>query len=180
MSSQTPHPSSPYERNDPRRYDVEPWRKVAYYGGAVIQAVGVLMFLSVFVSFFGFFHALQSAATSHGFFPEDGIRTPFTMFPLAFIGILLISLGQWVRGVGKKGLAGSGIILSPQGEARDAEPWKRSEGAQEQDKLEEMPIIRDMAAHMGAAQPQIRVRCPRCSYLETEDARFCSSCGSPM
>jgi len=55
-----------------------------------------------------------------------------------------------------------------------------SKGAQMQDALEEVPMIRDAMARGGGAEPQIRVRCTKCGYLETEDARFCSGCGAPM
>jgi membrane protease subunit (stomatin/prohibitin family) len=33
---------------------------------------------------------------------------------------------------------------------------------------------------MAGAAPQVQVRCPRCSALNAEAAKFCSSCGQPM
>ena len=74
----------------------------------------------------------------------------------------------------------SGVVLSPEWEVRDAEPWQRSKGARMQDTLEEVPLLRDAVARGGGAEPQIRVRCPSCGYLETEDASFCSGCGASM
>ncbi|MDC4233634.1 zinc ribbon domain-containing protein [Actinomyces sp. B33] len=180
MTNPTERPRSPYERDEPPRYDVQTWRKVAYYGGAVLQGVGVVMFFSVFFSFFRFFRAMSSTFGTGSAVDGPHFMSPLGMFPFAFVGILLIGAGQWVRNVGKRGLAGSGVILSPEGEARDAEPWKRSEGAQDQDRLEEVPILRDAVARLGSVAPDVRVRCPKCAYVETEDARFCSACGAPM
>ena len=167
---------SPYERDQERRYDVQTWRKAAYYGGAVVIVLGFILFFVPFVSTFSFFGSMRFDRAA----PGDGFFGAFRTFPLAFVGVLLIMAGQGLRSLGRKGLAGSGVVLSPQGEARDAEPWQRSKGAQMQDALEEVPMIRDAMARGGGAEPQIRVRCTKCGYLETEDARFCSGCGAPM
>ena len=167
---------SPYERDQERRYDVQTWRKAAYYGGAVVIVLGFILFFVPFVSTFSFFGSMRFGRAA----PGDGFFGAFRTFPLAFVGVLLIMAGQGLRSLGRKGLAGSGVVLSPQGEARDAEPWQRSKGAQMQDALEEVPMIRDAMARGGGAEPQIRVRCTKCGYLETEDAKFCSGCGTPM
>ena len=175
---QEPRPGqgqSPYEAEQERRYDVQTWRKAAYYGGAVVIALGFILFFIPFLSFFSLFRSFGPGMSA-----GDGFFTPFRTFPLAFVGVLLIMAGQGLRSLGRKGLAGSGVVLSPQGEARDAEPWQRSKGAQMQDALEEVPMVRDAMARGGGAEPQIRVRCTKCGYLETEDARFCSGCGAPM
>ncbi|MBE6482551.1 MAG: zinc ribbon domain-containing protein [Actinomyces ruminicola] len=175
----TPAQQSPYTNNGgrPRSYDVPTWRKVAYYGGAVLQGIGLLMFLSVFFAAFIGFGASSGSLTAMG----EGIGRGFRLFPLSFLGIILIGFGQWIRNVGRQGLAGSGVVLSPQGEARDAEPWRRSEGAQDQMRLEEIPTLQ--AALGGAPGPTdspaevVKLRCRSCGYLETEDAAFCSQCG---
>ncbi|WP_366180670.1 hypothetical protein ABXS69_00405 [Actinomyces timonensis] len=60
---------------------------------------------------------------------------------------------------------------------RDAEPWSRAQGAKDQQRLEEVPALGGLG---GGAEPQIRVRCRSCGYLETEDATFCSGCGARM
>ena len=175
----TGYPHSPYDDNGgrPRQYDVEPWRKWAYYGGAALQVLGVLAFLSVFLTIamgFGLMSNSPGAIAGH-------VQRGFTMFPLAVVGILVISGGKMLQNVGRKGLAGSGVLLSPQGEARDAEPWNRSKGAQDQQRLEEVPALSGLGADRGAgAQPLIRVRCRECGFLETEDATFCSGCGARM
>lgn len=175
-TGQSSQGQSPYERDKERRYDVQTWRKVAYYGGAVLIAVGIILFFVPFVMTFAFFGSMRFSAAG----PGDNFFGIFRAFPLAFVGFFLISAGQGLRSLGRKGLAGSGVVLSPQGEARDAEPWQRSKGAQMQDALEEVPIIRDAMARGGGGEQQIRVRCTKCGYLETEDAKFCSGCGAPM
>ena len=156
---------SPYESDAEPRYDVQTWRKIAYYAGAALTLL-----------VFSFFDGLSSGSGGSG----PGSFVAFRDFPLAFVGFFLILAGQGLRAVGRRGLAGSGVVLSPEGEARDAEPWRRSRGAQMQDALEEMPMVRDAVAQGAAGQPQIRVRCTACGYLETEDARFCSGCGASM
>ncbi|QPL05417.1 MULTISPECIES: zinc ribbon domain-containing protein [Actinomyces] len=166
---------SPYSNNGgrQRQYDVEPWRKWAYYGGIALQVVGFIAFASVFLTFFTSFNST--------FGNPDAFDTHFDrtlkVFPLAFVGILLMIGGQMLQKIGRKGLAGSGVILSPQGEVRDAEPWSRAQGAKDQQRLEEVPALGRLGA---GAESQIRVRCRSCGYLETEDATFCSSCGARM
>ena len=140
--------------------------------GAALTLPGFVLFFVPFLSVFSFCDGLSSGTGGSGLAFRD--------FPLAFVGFFLILAGQGLRAVGRQGLAGSGVVLSPEGKARDAEPWRRSRGAQMQDALEEMPIVRDAVALGAAGQPQIRVRCTACGYLETEDARFCSGCGASM
>ncbi|PHP53690.1 hypothetical protein [Actinomyces ruminis] len=171
-----PNQQSPYTDNGGRQrsYDVPTWRKVAYYGGAVLQGVGLLLFFSVFVVGFTGFSAFGASDTG------ESIGRVFQFFPLSFVGFILIGIGQWIRRVGKEGLAGSGVVLSPQGEARDAEPWKRSEGAQDQMRLEEVPTLQTAlggSAKTASPAEVVRLRCRSCGYLETEDATFCSQCG---
>lgn len=107
----TDYSQSPYNDNGgrQRQYDVEPWRKWAYYGGIALQVVGFLAFVSVFVVFFTSFH---SVAGNHSAFDTHFNRT-VNAFPFAFVGILLMIGGQTLQKIGRKGLAGSGVILSP-------------------------------------------------------------------
>jgi len=182
-----PGQQSPYTNNGgrPRSYDVPTWRKVAYYGGAVLQGVGLLMFLSVFFTGFAAFAGIGDVFGSGDHSAvASGIGRVFQFFPVALLGFFVIGAGQWLRRIGKEGLAGSGVVLSPQGEARDAEPWRRSEGAQDQMRLEEIPSLHTAlgGASKSAESPTqvIRLRCRSCGYLETEDATFCSQCGQPI
>ena len=143
--------SSPYEANAPKQYDVQPWRKVVYYLGGAMVILGVVLFASVFSL------SAQSFSGAHLGAANDllgGIG--FGSFPLSFAGIFLVGLGRILQSVGRQGLAGSGIILSPQQEVDDAEPWNRAEGAQKQDRLEETPLMRDALTRMGAARKSSR------------------------
>ena len=61
---------SPYNDNGgrPRQYDVEPWRKWAYYGGGALQVLGVLAFIAVFLTMFmsfGFIGHHPGAISAH-------------------------------------------------------------------------------------------------------------------
>lgn len=171
-----PNEQSPYTANAgrPRQYDVEPWRKWAYYGGTALQAIGMLTFFGNFgMIFVSFSHMGLGPGTDS---PATQVPRMFAMFPIFIVAMLVMIAGGALRTAGRKGLAGSGLILSPRKEAQDAEAWRRSEGAQKQMELEEMPSL---AGGLGAREV-VKVRCRGCGYLETEDARFCSGCGAPM
>ncbi|RRC95595.1 zinc ribbon domain-containing protein [Schaalia canis] len=168
--------SSPYEANAPKQYDVQPWRKVVYYLGGAMVILGVVLFASVFFTFSTVFFRGPNLGAANDLLGGIG----FGSFPLSFAGIFLVGLGRILQSVGRQGLAGSGIILSPQQEVDDAEPWNRAEGAQKQDQLEETPLMRDALTRMGTSQEIIKVRCRNCGELDSEDARYCSTCGQPM
>lgn len=73
-------------------------RKTAYYVGMGLQVLGGLLFASTCVTFlmhFGDFSHFEARAKSHGF--------------RAFGGMALLIVGGIIRGVGAKGLAGSGV-----------------------------------------------------------------------
>lgn len=171
-----PADQSPYADNAgrPRRYDVEPWRKWAYYGGGALQALGMLVFFGNFGYLFLTFSRLGPGPGSDG--PATQVPRMFAMFPVFLVAMAVMIVGGQLRTMGRKGLAGSGLILSPRKEAQDAEAWRRSEGAQKQMEIEEMPSL---AGGLGRREV-VRIRCRSCGYLETEDARFCSGCGAPM
>lgn len=169
-------PPSPYANNGgrPRQYDIQPWRRWAYYGGAVLQGAGILVFLGFFSSSYGVFNRVHAGDET----AFTAVPHMFSTFPLAILGLLIYGASQMLRSVGRKGLAGSGLLLSPTREARDAEPWSRSKGARRNFEVEEMTALRDITGASGAAPRQeVRIRCRSCGYLETEDATFCSACG---
>lgn len=168
--------SSPYEVNASKRYDVQPWRKVVYYLGGAMVILGFVLFASVFFSFSTVFFRSPNPAAMNNLL--GGMS--FGSFPLSFVGIFLVGLGRFLQSIGRQGLAGAGIILSPQKEVDDAEPWNRAEGAQKQDQLEETPLMRDALSSLGGRQDIIKVRCRNCGELDSEDARFCSACGQSM
>ncbi|HHY87500.1 MAG TPA: SHOCT domain-containing protein [Chloroflexi bacterium] len=100
--------------------DVSPDRKAAYYLGMGLMGIGFLVFLSnFFVAFGGGFPSMEG------------------MMARALIGMGLIVFGAFLRSIGARGLAGSGVVLDPQQARRDVEPWSRMAGGMLQDAVEE-------------------------------------------
>lgn len=94
--------------------EIPPERQALYYGGMVVTGIGVLLFLS---NFFGDI--------------EQG---------RAIGGMVLAVAGQGMMAIGRKGLAGSGVILDPQQAREDVEPWSRMTGGTLKDALDEAEI----------------------------------------
>jgi hypothetical protein len=77
---------------------IPPKRKALYYGGMALMGLGLLLFLSTFVTFmanFGNFDNFEGRARSEGF--------------RAIGGMVLMMLGAFLVNVGAKGWAGSGV-----------------------------------------------------------------------
>lgn len=77
-------------------------RKAAYYVGMILMVIGGLLFFSVFITGimrFGDFSNFEGNAKS-------------TMFR-AVIGMAILFIGGLVKGIGARGLAGSGVVLDP-------------------------------------------------------------------
>ena len=92
-------------------------RKLAYYLGNGLSALGFLLFISVFVTgalHFGDFTNFVSDAKS------DMLR--------AVGGMILIIMGRIIAGIGARGLAGSGVILDPEQARDDLKPYSRMTG----------------------------------------------------
>ena len=53
---------SPYESDAEPRYDVQTWRKIAYYAGAALTLLGFVLFFVPFLSVFSFFDGLSSGS----------------------------------------------------------------------------------------------------------------------
>ena len=95
----------------------------------ILSGIGLLLFLSTFVSFlshFGEFTDFDGRARS------GGMR--------AFGGIICIGLGQFIMRLGRSGVAGSGLKLDPQEARRDLEPWSRMSGGILKDTLAEAGV----------------------------------------
>jgi hypothetical protein len=92
-------------------------------------------------------------------------------------GIAVSLVGQVVRQIGLRGLAGSGIVLDPARARNDLKPWAHMAGGLVNDALTE---VNDSGhARPNAFPPQpvaVKVRCPKCRTLNDEDARFCKAC----
>ncbi|MFM7976506.1 MAG: hypothetical protein ACKOOI_18660 [Pirellula sp.] len=139
-------------------------RKTAYYVGMGLQILGGLLFASTFVTFlmhFGDFTNFEGRVKS------DGFR--------AFGGMALLIIGGIIRGIGAKGLAGSGVLLDPERARDELEPYSRMAGGMVKDAIEEAKI--DLG---GEATKVIMVKCRSCGGLSLESAKFCQECGTKM
>ena len=108
---------------------IPPERKFVYYLGMVLMIVGFLTFGSVFVSgiaHFGDFSNFDGRAKSMG------VR--------AITGMAMLMAGGVLMGIGRMGMAGSGIKLDPEQTRRDVEPWARTGGGVLKDALDEAGI----------------------------------------
>jgi hypothetical protein len=112
-----------------RNAQISPERKGLYYFGMTLAVMGALSFASVFVSFamhFGDFSNFEEQAKS--------------MTTRAFGGMGLIVVGFVLLGIGRAGVAGSGVILDPEKARKDVEPWSRMTGGVVKDALDEAGI----------------------------------------
>jgi len=139
-------------------------RKAAFYIGMGLMAVGFISFFSVFVTFifnFGDFSNFESDTKS------SMIR--------AFGGVALISVGGLLRGIGARGLAGSGTILDPEQAKEELEPYSRAAGGMAKDFLEEADVKLG-----GNTEQVVMIRCRECGKLNEEDSKFCQECGQEV
>jgi len=112
-----------------RRKRISGERKASYYFGLVLMVAGFITFGSVFITNFadvGNFGNFDSRMKS------SGIR--------AILGMGMIIVGGFLRRVGVRGVAGSGVILDPEQARRDVEPWSRMAGGMARDALDEADI----------------------------------------
>jgi hypothetical protein len=139
-------------------------RKTAYYVGTVLMVVGVLVFASVFITgalHFGDFSNFQSDAKS------SMLR--------ALVGMGLVFVGSLVRGIGARGLAGSGVVLAPEKAREYLEPYSRMAGGMVKDALDEASITPG-----GTKEKVIMIKCQSCGKLNEEDSKFCQECGKQL
>ena len=150
----------------PRR-EITPGRKATYYAGMVVSAVGALSFASTFCIF----------AANFGNFDFD----PRGMMFLAFGGMALIVVGGILMNLGRAGLAGSGVVLDPQKQRQDLEPWNRAGGGMVNDALSEVEVVNKVTdALEDRENTVVKVRCPKCRALNGETAKFCNNCGAAL
>lgn len=139
-----------------KNYQVSEGRKTLYYLGMGLAVLGGILFISFF------FTSLSSDPWSG---PSFG--TPVAGFVMILVGTILM-------GIGRLGLAGSGVILDPEKAREDLEPFARQGGGMLSDALEEVEPLKSLGGEV------IRVRCPHCKALNEEDARFCNQCGKAV
>lgn len=84
-------------------------RKTLYYFGMILSIIGIILFLSNFVAIF--------TGNIFNFNP---------IVPL--VGFFMIAIGQIIRIIGAKGIAGSGIILDPEKAREDVKPYSKAMG----------------------------------------------------
>jgi len=140
-------------------------RKTAYYLGMILVGIGFLLFFSVFITGaanFGDFSNFESEARSSIF--------------RAVTGVALIIIGGILRGIGAKGLAGSGVVLNPGRARSELEPFSRMTGGIVKDVLEEADV------ELGGGSPEtvVKIRCRECGKLNEEDSKFCQECGKQI
>ena len=151
---------------------IPPERRTIYTVGLAMSGVGLLMFLSTFLTFamhFGDFDNFQANA-----------RSDFTR---AFGGMFLMIAGGAVAGVGARGVAGSGLVLDPERARQDLEPYARVSGQLSDAAFSEMHTVREALGGIGGrepAEPTVKVRCRSCQALNDEHAKFCNQCGAAV
>jgi hypothetical protein len=108
---------------------IPPERKAIFYIDRIVSVLGILSFLSTFLS----------AAAHFGDFTNFAERGRSEALR-AVIGMVMLVAGRLLSGVGKAGLAGSGIILDTEQARRDVEPWSRMAGGVLKDAMDEAGI----------------------------------------
>jgi hypothetical protein len=139
-------------------------RNAAYYAGSVLMVLGLLLFVSVFVT----------SAVHFGDFSNFEAESRSGMFR-ALGGMALVVIGAIVRGIGARGLAGSGAVLDPEQARKDLEPFSRQAGGMLGDALDEADVELG-----GEPERVVMLRCSACSKLNQEDSKFCRECGAKI
>jgi hypothetical protein len=157
-----------------------------YYGGMVLIAVGMVLFVSTFFTGPeiggrsdpqpGEPNFWERAQERH---EEFGRGMKATMVR-AFLGMGFIVFGGILMNLGARGAAASGLVLNPERARRDLEPWSRMGGGVVQDALSEVHVVKKLEEGIGNPQPQVKVRCQKCQGLNDETAKFCNQCGAAI
>jgi ribosomal protein L40E len=136
-------------------------RKTLFYFGRALMGIGLILFLSVFVTF-AFFDPWD--------FPDSNPMAP------GIIGFIMMFVGTLISSVGAHGKAGSGMVLDPDQAREDLKPFSRQAGGMLNDALQ----AADLKEHLAGSKEIIKVRCRSCGELNDEDATYCKKCGSRM
>jgi hypothetical protein len=131
---------------------ISPERKAIYRAGQIIGVLGLLMFLSTFVS----------AALNFGDFSNFESDTR-SMMLRAVGGMIMMFLGGVLTTIGFAGAAGSMLNLDPEKAREDLEPWARMSGGLTKASLDEMgvdipKIASDLAGGGSAESLEERLR----------------------
>lgn len=144
--------------------DIAPWRKGLYYAGLALMVIGLVAFLSVFVN--GFI----SFSRPFGAFDEG-----LGFMVWGMVGFILMLIGSVMRGIGARGLAGSGLVLDPQQAREDLHPYTDALGGMARDAVEGF-----RASGNEETAQLVKVRCPNCKALNHESSKFCDQCGQKL
>ena len=139
-------------------------RKILYYAGMAVTGIGLVLFFSTFFAFMN---------------PErfmTGDSSMGSVMTRPFIGFIMIGIGNFMRVVAARGVAGSGLVLDPKKAREDLGPWSTMAGGMIDDALDETRI----GSNKDVIKEVIKVRCRSCSALNDEDAKFCKDCGDKM
>lgn len=139
--------------------DISSSRKTLYYVGMGMIGIGFVLFMSTFVLVIFF----------------DPFAMSFNPMGNAIIGFIMIAVGGFIQQIGARGAAGSGMILDPKKAREDLHPYTSAFGGMVSDVLDE---VKD--TDRTSQKEVIKIRCPQCSSLNDEDARFCKSCGKML
>ena len=153
-----------FDMGDKMTKQISEERRTAYYVGMGLMIVGGILFVSTFITFamhFGDFSNFESNAKS------DMLR--------AFGGMALLVVGGIIRGIGARGLAGSGVVLDPEKARQELEPDSRMAGGMVKDALDEASVNLG-----GKPERVVMIKCPACGKLNEEDSKFCQECGKAM
>lgn len=142
------------------RKEISEERKMLYYAGMIVTGIGVVLFMSTFFTFMNPDRFLTGQMSMGGFMTR----------PL--IGFVMIAVGNGMRTIAARGVAGSGLVLDPKKAREDLSPWTTMAGGMLDDALGETKL--------GSGKEVIKVRCRSCSALNDEDAKFCKDCGERM
>ena len=99
-------------------------QKTGYYLGMILIGIGIIMFSAPFIDVL--FNGLEPNERG---LPES--------FKVALVGFVLLAIGNVLRSISARGLAGSGLLLAPKQARKDLEPYSRMAGGMIQDALEE-------------------------------------------
>jgi hypothetical protein len=108
---------------------ITPERKALFRAGQIIGVLGLVSFLSVFVS----------AALNFGDFSNFEADTR-SMMLRGVIGMIMMIAGGALTTVGIAGAAGSMLNLDPEQAREDLEPWARMQGGLTKASLDEMGV----------------------------------------
>jgi hypothetical protein len=133
-------------------------RRALRVWGIIISAVGYLMFFSVplmMVLAFG-----------------SRVIPPFPLFIVfAFGGVILIAVGRFLLRFG---------FMKPMAEIMATETGGAVEYSSERMAKGIGKGLKGAGLNLGAVREVVKVKCRKCGFLETEDAKYCSSCAKPM